>query len=129
MRRRPLLLFATSILLAVSGLSVAVDASGPGDGHRLVHYLGRTVVVPTGWRVVDYRNATTGCPGLDDRVVYVGTPRYDDCPARVIGARHTVWLHESATPAASTRTATVVGGQAQHFLGEGFDKCNVAPTS
>jgi hypothetical protein len=128
MRRHHLTLFATSLLVLTSAVSAAVTATA--DSRRVVSYAGRTVEVPVGWRVIDYRNATTGCVRLDQQVVYVGTPKYDDCPARVIGRAQAIWLRPSTPTTAATRSTTVAaGGGSVHVVGEGFDKCTAAPTS
>lgn len=122
---RPLLL--SGLLAALLSLG---SWSGPGFARAAsVHFDGRTVAVPKGYRVVHLARQPRFCVRLDRRAVYLGTPSSRQrCPAGAMGRRRAI-LVEPRRPAArpsnlptARRRATASAGGAV-FTGLGFDAC------
>jgi hypothetical protein len=85
---RPL---AAAVLLALALLAWAGAARAEAGG-RSVHFAGRDVEVPAGFRVVRVKPGSTTCERLDRRVVYLGAPSKEQrCPAgAVVGKRQAI---------------------------------------
>ncbi|HEU5104717.1 MAG TPA: DUF1906 domain-containing protein [Solirubrobacterales bacterium] len=123
---RPLLLLA--LLLATLAGTATADAAA-----KTVHFDGRAVEVPQGWRVVRLAQHPRLCVRLDRRAVYLGTPSSQQrCPAEAMGRRRAILVEPRAatkTPVLSTAPrarAASAGGAV--FTGLGFDAC-AAPSS
>jgi hypothetical protein len=146
---------ARSLLGALLLFVALTTAIGPGRadaaGGRSVHFAGRAVQVPQGYRVVRVGAHSRTCVRLDRRVVYLGGPSDEQrCPAgAILGKRRAIVIGArgrtvSGDPAALPRTSALslarprtahasrgpatasVGGSV--FTGLGFDTCS-APSS
>ena len=125
-------------LLPLLGLLLALalpagTAVGAAGG-RAVHFDGRTVEVPAGWRVVRLAQHPRLCVRLDRRAVYLGTPSSQQrCPAGAMGRRRAIVVEPRSSarppvlPTAPRRRATASAAGAV-FTGLGFDACT-APSS
>ncbi len=134
------------ILLALAALAAALApacAAARAPAARTVHFDGRAVHVPAGYRVVRVAPGSRTCVRLDRRVVYLGAPsREQRCPAGpILGRRRAIVVaphhghgarspaHPRAAPRARASRAVAtgsVGGSV--FTGLGFDTCS-APSS
>ncbi|HJZ36862.1 MAG TPA: hypothetical protein VJ204_11395, partial [Solirubrobacterales bacterium] len=77
-----------ALLLLLAFLAAAGAARAEGSG-RTVHFAGRTVDVPAGFRVVRVAPGSKTCVRLDRRVVYLGAPsKEQSCPAGPILGKH-----------------------------------------
>jgi hypothetical protein len=143
-------LLGTFLLLAAFAAAVGAtraDAGAPAAA-RTVHFGGRVVHVPAGFKVVRVAPGSKTCERLDRRVVYLGAPsKEQSCPAgAILGKRRAIVVaphrkrparpsltrpraaHASAahaSRAAGIATASVGGSV---FTGLGFDTCS-APSS
>jgi hypothetical protein len=150
--------FLLGALLLLVAFAAAVGsaraADGGAAGGRTVHFGGRAVHVPQGYRVMRVAPGSRTCVRLDRRVVYLGAPSKEQrCPAgSILGKRRAIVVapHRRRAPAdgrsaalgraagaalpltrpaahASKAPATAsVGGSV--FTGLGFDTCS-APSS
>jgi hypothetical protein len=127
--------FLLGALLLLATLAATLGAGqAEAAGGRSVHFEGRAVHVPQGYKVVRVGAHSKTCVRLDRRVVYLGGPSKEQrCPAGPILGKHraiVVSPHEaapraSASKAPSVATASVSGSV---FTGLGFDTCS-APSS
>jgi Domain of unknown function (DUF1906) len=140
-RLRAHLLLGALLLLAAFATAIGA-ARADAAGGRSVHFEGRAVQVPQGYRVVRVGTHSRTCVRLDRRVVYLGGPSAEQrCPAgpilgkrRAIVVSHRASRHAAAGALARPRTAHAsrapatasVGGSV--FTGLGFDTCS-APSS
>jgi hypothetical protein len=77
-----------ALLLALAFLAAAGAARAAQQSARTVHFAGRTVHVPAGFRVVRVEPGSKTCVRLDRRVVYLGAPsKEQSCPAGAIMGR------------------------------------------
>jgi hypothetical protein len=90
-RLRAHLLLAALLLLAAFAASLG-PARADAAGGRSVHYEGRAVQVPRGYRVVRVGPHSRTCVRLDRRVVYLGGPSAEQrCPAGpILGKRRAI---------------------------------------
>jgi hypothetical protein len=131
-----------------AGIGTARADAGAPAAARTVHFGGRAVQVPEGFKVVRVAPGSRTCERLDRRVVYLGAPsKEQSCPAgAILGKRQAIVVaphrkraarpsltrpraaHASAAHASrATPVATAsVGGSV--FTGLGFDTCS-APSS
>ncbi len=127
------LLGALLLLLAFAAAVGSARAAGGQPGARTVHFKGRAVHVPAGYRVVRVAPHSRTCVRLDRRVVYLGGPsKEQSCPAGpILGKRQAIVVAPHAKRAtvrpraarASKAAATgSVGGSV--FTGLGFDTCS-----
>ncbi|HEX3363313.1 MAG TPA: DUF1906 domain-containing protein [Solirubrobacterales bacterium] len=79
-------------LLLVLAFLAAAGATRADAGGRIVHFAGRTVHVPAGFRVVRVAPGSKTCVRLDRRVVYLGAPsKEQSCPAgAILGKRQAI---------------------------------------
>jgi hypothetical protein len=142
--------FLLGALLLLTALAVALSAArAEAAGGRSVHFAGRAVHVPQGYRVVRVEEHSRTCVRLDRRVVYLGGPSAEQrCPAgALLGKRRAIVIGAHGrritgdSPALS-RAATGALPRAAHasrapatasvsgsvFTGLGFDTCS-APSS
>jgi hypothetical protein len=142
--------FLLGALLLLTALAVALGpARAEAAGGRSVHFEGRAVQVPQGYRVVRIGEHSRTCVRLDRRVVYLGGPSAEQrCPAGpLIGKRRAIVIGAhgrqiSGDSPALSRAATGALPRAAHasrapatasvsgsiFTGLGFDTCS-APSS
>jgi hypothetical protein len=142
--------FLLGALLLLTALAVALSAArAEAAGGRSVHFEGRAVDVPQGYRVVRIGEHSRTCVRLDRRVVYLGGPSAEQrCPAgALLGKRRAIVIgaygkritgdspalsrartgalpraaHASRAPATGSVSGSV-------FTGLGFDTCS-APSS
>ncbi|HWO47705.1 MAG TPA: hypothetical protein VNM41_06545, partial [Solirubrobacterales bacterium] len=74
-----------ALVLAV-GVSLTASASA-----GTVHFDGRAVRVPAGWKVIRLAEQPRLCVRLDRRAVYLGTPSSQQhCPADAMGRRRAI---------------------------------------
>ncbi len=144
-KRLPARLLIGAALLLVALASAVGSASAAAPGARTVHYAGRAVHVPAGFKVVRVAPHSRTCVRLDRRVVYLGGPsKQQSCPAGpLLGKRRAIVVTPNggraaagslirARPApgaahASNAPATAsVGGSV--FTGLGFDTCSAPST-
>ncbi len=139
-KRHPARFLLGTLLPILALLALAGAASA---GARTVHFDGRSVQVPRGFKVVRVAPGSKTCVRLDRRVVYLGGPsKEQSCPAgAILGKRQAIVVaphrahraapHVAARPAAH---ASSIGGVATAsvggsvFTGLGFDTCS-APSS
>jgi hypothetical protein len=150
-----LLLLGTSLLLVALATAVGgARAASPASDARTVHFAGRAVDVPAGFKVVRVAPHSRTCVRLDRRVVYLGAPsREQSCPAGpILGRRRAIVVaphrdraagaprspirpHAAtgATQAGAAHASRVgkvaaasVGGSV--FTGLGFDTCSAPST-
>jgi glycoside hydrolase-like protein len=121
---RPLLLLGLLATLPALAASTGAAAAQAGS----VHFDGRTVAVPKGYRVFRLAQRPRLCVRLDRRAVYLGTPSSQQrCPADAMGRRRAILVEprtaarSSALPAAPRRATASAG--AAVFTGLGFDAC------
>jgi hypothetical protein len=149
-RLRAHLLLGALLLLAAVATALAPARAGAANG-RSVHFGGRVVRVPQGYRVVRVGADSRTCVRLDRRVVYLGGPSAEQrCPAGPIlgkrraivvgargrrisgdspaGARRASGARSRPRAAHASRAPAIgsVGGSV--FTGLGFDTCS-APSS
>jgi hypothetical protein len=129
--------FALFVAFAVAIGSPRADAAGA----RTVHFDGRAVHVPAGFKVVRVAPGSRTCERLDRRVVYLGAAsKEQSCPAGpILGKQRAIVVapHSRHRPAARTNAAArppaahaskaavataSVGGSV--FTGLGFDTCS-----
>ncbi|HVS99291.1 MAG TPA: glycoside hydrolase domain-containing protein [Solirubrobacterales bacterium] len=86
-----LLLVALAMAAGAARAEVGAGAAG-GAGGRTVHFGGRAVHVPAGYRVVRVTPHSRTCVRLDRRVVYLGGPSAQQrCPAGpILGRRRAI---------------------------------------
>ncbi len=135
------------LLLGALALLVALMATGGGAraalaGGRTVHFDGRDVNVPAGYKVIRIAPGSTTCQRLDRRVVYLGAAsRQQSCPAGpILGKRRAIVVapgakrsHASARAAgpaahASSNPAAKASESGSVFTGLGFDTCSAPST-
>jgi hypothetical protein len=119
-QRLPASLLVGSLLLVLAFLATAGAARAEASG-RTVHFAGRAVHVPEGFRVVRVEPGSKTCVRLDRRVVYLGAPsKEQSCPAGPLLGRHEAIV---VAPRAKDRAAPAerraapssrVRGQAAH---------------
>ncbi|HVX32370.1 MAG TPA: DUF1906 domain-containing protein [Solirubrobacterales bacterium] len=141
------------LLLGAALLVVALAAwvgSAAARGGRTVHYAGRAVHVPAGFKVVRVGPHSRTCVRLDRRVVYLGSPSKEQrCPAGPLLGRHRAIVvtpsgrraaasslvrprpavraaRASAARASKAPATGSVGGSV--FTGLGFDTCSAPST-
>ncbi|HTR75760.1 MAG TPA: DUF1906 domain-containing protein [Solirubrobacterales bacterium] len=134
-----------AILLVAALAATAGGAQAAGGSARTVHFDGRSVHVPAGYRVVRLAPRPLTCVRLDRRVVYLGAPSTEQrCPAGpVLGRRRAIVVsphhrrqaetgaarpdtaHASSAHGGAVATASTSGAI---FTGLGFDACS-APSS
>ncbi|HXF29915.1 MAG TPA: DUF1906 domain-containing protein [Solirubrobacterales bacterium] len=131
---RARLLLGALMLLAAFAAALGAARAGAAGG-RSVHFEGRAVHVPAGYRVVRVGADSRTCVRLDRRVVYLGGPPAEQrCPAGpILGKRRAIVIApDQARPAAARASAArapatgSVSGSV--FTGLGFDTCS-APSS
>ncbi len=127
---RPLLLLGLLAALLSLGAWTGTGAARAGS----VHFDGRTVAVPKGYRVFRLTQQPRLCVRLDRRAVYLGSPSSQQrCPADAMGRRRAIVVEPRAAarppvlPSAPRGRATASAGGAV-FTGLGFDACT-APSS
>jgi hypothetical protein len=144
-----LLLGTALLLVALATAAGSAWAAAPGAGPRTVHFAGRAVQVPAGFKVVRVAPHSRTCVRLDRRVVYLGAPsKEQSCPAGPILGRHRAIVvaphRDRAAPgrrplvaprpapgaahasrAGKAATASVGGSI---FTGLGFDTCSAPST-
>jgi hypothetical protein len=100
---------AGALLLVIALLAAAGAARAEAAGGRTVHFAGRTVQVPAGFRVERVAPGSKTCVRLDRRVVYLGAPsKEQSCPAGpILGKRQAIVVapHAKAQPTAVARRA------------------------
>ncbi len=134
-----LLLSALALLVALAAMTGAARAEAPGG--RVVHYDGRAVHVPTGYKVIRIAPGSRTCQRLDRRVVYLGAASKNQaCPAGpILGKRRAIVIapgakrdHASARAAGTAAHASSAKATASEsgsvFTGLGFDTC-AAPST
>jgi hypothetical protein len=133
-------LLGSILFLVAFAASVGVGRAGAAGalGGRTVHFDGRAVHVPSGYRVVRVGTRSRTCVRLDRRVVYLGAPSPEQrCPAGpLLGRRRAIVVsphrgrtagdalsltRSRAAHASATATASVGGSV---FTGLGFDTCS-----
>ncbi|HVV91324.1 MAG TPA: hypothetical protein VHB53_12585, partial [Solirubrobacterales bacterium] len=122
-------LLLVALMMAAGGARAAAPAAGP----RTVHFAGRAVHVPAGFKVVRVAPRSRTCVRLDRRVVYLGAPSKNQrCPAGpILGKRRAIVVapHDGraarASRVARVATASVSGSV---FTGLGFDTCSAPST-
>jgi hypothetical protein len=156
-KRLPAHLALGVLLLCVAFAVTAGPArAAAGGGAQIIHFGGRPVRVPAGYRVMRVAPHSRTCVRLDRRVVYLGAPSPEQsCPAGpVLGKRRAIVIGphgrrvtgdsralsradftRSALPLTRPRTAHASAAQAATasvggsiFTGLGFDSCS-APSS
>lgn len=150
-----LLALAALVALALPALATAAGSRtaslpepdpGASTASATLHYAGRAVKVPPGFRVVRLSRHRHACVRLDRRVVYLGTPSPEQsCPAGAILGRRRAILVEPfpasplagasrAAPEAARPGAHASGAPAHPsvagatFTGLGFDTCSAPST-
>jgi hypothetical protein len=137
-RLRARFLIGAFLLLAAFAATLGAGRAAAAGGHS-VHFEGRAVHVPQGYKVVRVGAHSKTCVRLDRRVVYLGGPSAEQrCPAGpILGKRRAIVVdstqarpraaaHASAVQARGpVATASVTGSV---FTGLGFDTCS-APSS
>lgn len=137
-----------AILVALFALLAGlVPAAIASTGARVLHYRGRTIVVPAGWRVYDLARHPSMCVRLDRRAVYLGAPsRSERCPAHAAGRSRAIVIEPRGSravvlhgPMASAPSgggspggsSLPAGGSAAGatFAGPGFDPCTAPSTT
>ena len=149
---RPLL--GALLLLVALAAALGTARADAAPGARSVHFDGRTVHVPAGYRVIRIAPHSRACVRLDRRVVYLGGPSTEQrCPAgAIVGKRRAIVVSPGLTADGAprgvtgiaqslTRTRTdrraaahaskapataSVGGSV--FTGLGFDTCSTPST-
>jgi Domain of unknown function (DUF1906) len=138
------------LLLGALALFVALAAAvGPGRaeaaGARTVHFHGRAVHVPAGFKVVRVAPGSRTCERLDRRVVYLGAASKEQrCPAGpILGRRRAIVVAPHSRRRAAARAGARVQLPAAHasraavatgsvggsvFTGLGFDTCSTPST-
>jgi hypothetical protein len=133
--------------LALAALAAVLVLALPALAAAAVHFEGRTVGVPAGFRVVRLAGHPRTCVRLDRRVVYLGTPPAEQsCPAgAIVGRRRAIVVEPpNASPRAGASLAAPSGAAhpAAHaaaapahssasgatFTGLGFDTCSAPST-
>jgi hypothetical protein len=113
-----LLLLGTALLLAALAAAVGSASASPGVG-RTVHFAGRAVHVPAGFKVVRVAPGSRTCVRLDRRVVYLGGPsKEQSCPAGpILGRRQAIVVaRHRARAAADAQLLTGRGAPAASRL-------------
>ena len=84
---------AFGIVLALAAVPLLSGPAAAGAGPaRTVRYLGATITVPRGWRVIDLAAHPHQCVRFDRHVLYLGSPgRVQDCPAGLVGTTEACW--------------------------------------
>jgi hypothetical protein len=99
-----------AVLLVLAFLAAAGAARAAQQSGRIVHFAGRTVHVPAGFRVVRVAPGSKTCVRLDRRVVYLGAPsKEQSCPAgAIVGKREAIVVepHANHGTAPAERRAT-----------------------
>ncbi len=101
---------------------------------RTVHFDGRAIQAPAGWKVLHLAQNPRLCVRLDRRAVYLGTPSSAQrCPAGAMGRRRAILVEprtaaRPSLPATAPRRATGSAAGSAVFTGLGFDACT-APSS
>jgi Domain of unknown function (DUF1906) len=138
------------LLLGALALFVALAAAGgPGRAEaaaaRTVHFDGRAIHVPAGFKVVRVAPGSSTCERLDRRVVYLGAASKEQrCPAGpILGKRRAIVVARQSRHRAAARPAARVQAPAAHastapaatasvggsvFTGLGFDTCSTPST-
>jgi hypothetical protein len=147
--------FLLGALLLLTALAVGISAAGAEAAHahgaagaggsRTVHFAGRAVHVPQGYRVVRVGAHSRTCVRLDRRVVYLGGPSSEQrCPAGpILGKRraivvgphgrrisgHSATLSRAAAGALpraahASRAPATASVSGSVFTGLGFDTCS-----
>jgi Domain of unknown function (DUF1906) len=145
-------LLLLAAIAAALGPASALAAPATSGTPRTVHFDGRAVRVPAGYRTIRIAPRSRTCVRLDRRVVYLGGPSTEQrCPAEaIIGRRRAIvvspdhttsgaprgvpGIAQSLTRARITRRAHAssapatasVGGSV--FTGLGFDTCSAPST-
>jgi hypothetical protein len=141
---------AVGALLLLAALAATLGPGRAAAAPRTVHYEGRAVHVPAGYRVIRVAPNSKTCVRLDRRVVYLGGPSAEQrCPAGpilgkqraiVVGGREAGRagtnavsavgidrsLHTGAAGAANPPATASVSGSV--FTGLGFDTCSAPST-
>ena len=133
-KRLPAQLLLGAFLLIATLAGAAGGGRAEAAGARTVHFGGRAVHVPQGYRVVRVAPGSPTCVRLDRRVVYLGGPSANQrCPAGpLLGKRRAIVIprhqpHPKVQARASRAVATgSVGGSV--FTGLGFDTCSTPST-
>ena len=89
---------AFGIVLALAAVPLLSGPAAAGAGPaRTVRYLGATITVPRGWRVIDLAAHPHQCVRFDRHVLYLGSPgRVQDCPAGLVGTTEAMLVQPSA---------------------------------
>jgi hypothetical protein len=138
-------LLGAFLLLAAFAATVGSARADSAAVARTVHFDGRVVQVPKGFKVVRVAPGSRACTRLDRRVVYLGAPsKQQSCPAGPILGRHQAIVvaphgnraaaaraqssalpraaHAGVAHASSAVATASVGGSV--FTGLGFDTCS-----
>lgn len=141
--------FALAVVSCAASWWASLAVAGPAK--RVVHFHGRAVRVPAGWRVFKLADHPRMCARMDRRAVYLGTPSPNQrCPAGAIGRRRAILVGAAAARRASApdpagAPAAEAGASAAEssgigvppsrgsassstvFTGLGFDACAAPP--
>lgn len=135
-----LLLGALALLVALAATIGGARAEAAGG--RTVHFDGRAVHVPAGYKVIRIAPGSATCQRLDRRVVYLGAAsKQQSCPAgQVLGKRRAIVVApkakrsqvspRAAGPAAhaSSNPVATASESGSVFTGLGFDTCSAPST-
>lgn len=103
-KRLPARILLGALLLVLASLAAGGVGRAEAAG-RTVHFAGRAVHVPAGFRVVRVEPGSKTCVRLDRRVVYLGAPsKEQSCPAgAIMGKREAIVVAPHAVrPSAAT---------------------------
>ena len=109
-KRLPALLLGTALLLVALATTVGSAWAVAAPGARTVHYAGRAVHVPAGFRVIRVAPHSRTCVRLDRRVVYLGG--LGDRPAsKHLRSRHETALAQASRNSGSNARVMQLGGR------------------
>jgi hypothetical protein len=116
------------VLVALFVIQVAPAAAG---AQRAVHFDGRAVQVPAGWRVFRLAQHPGMCVRMDRRAVYLGKPSAEqNCPAEAMGGRRAILVKPRSARAGAwalrpnPRPLARASSSGAVFTGLGFDACS-----